>query len=135
MTSSMIKKRRVRVVTSGGASHVATLAGALYALDKRVEIAGVGGTSAGALASIGYAFGIPQETVFRLIADLLKDNRVRDKSVRTMAGRAGTDGQGDDRDDGQAADDRQDETQPPMEDHCEHPASVATRTGAAPNPW
>lgn len=86
--------KKARVVTAGGASHVATLAGALFALDKRVEIVGVGGTSAGALASIGLAFGVPAEQVFATLRRLLKDNRVLDKSIRTATGRAGFDGPG-----------------------------------------
>lgn len=72
---------RRRAVTSGGASHVATLAGALYALDEVADVTAVGGTSAGALASIGLAFGVPSSTVFKVLTRLLQENRVLDKKI------------------------------------------------------
>lgn len=70
-----------RAVVSGGASHVATLAGALYALDEVVAVTATGGTSAGALASIGLAFGVSPTVVFRVLSDLLTGNKVLDRKI------------------------------------------------------
>lgn len=72
---------RRRAVVAGGASHVATLAGALYALDEVVDLTAVGGTSAGALSAIGIAFGIPATTTFQVLSHLLQSNRVLDRKL------------------------------------------------------
>lgn len=80
---------RRNVVLSGGASHVATLAGALYQAAALFDVATVGGTSAGALASIGYAFGRTADEVFAVLLDLLQNDRVLDRSVFAMTARGG----------------------------------------------
>lgn len=82
---TVIRKQRpasgrlqVSAALTGGASHVATIAGGLYTLDTLVDIVRIVGTSAGALAAIGLAFGIAPEEVLALLQRLLAKDAVLD---------------------------------------------------------
>ena len=62
----------------GGASHVATIAGADAALGELINIVGVSGVSAGALVAIARAFRVERSALAAVLEDLLQDNRVLD---------------------------------------------------------
>lgn len=62
----------------GGASHVATIAGADAALSQLVDVAGVSGVSAGGLVAICRAFGVGGVRLQSLLEDLLQDSRILD---------------------------------------------------------
>lgn len=66
---------------SGGASHVATLAGALFRLAERRAVCGAAGVSAGAIVAAALAFGIPGGKVLELLCHLLSGNRVLDRQI------------------------------------------------------
>jgi predicted acylesterase/phospholipase RssA len=69
------------VAVSGGAAHLKELAGGLYALAERTEVLGCVGTSAGALATAGLAFGIGRKEMESVLVDMLQGNKVLDLSV------------------------------------------------------
>jgi hypothetical protein len=69
---------RVHVCYPGGASHVATLAGADAALASLVDFAGVSGVSAGGLVAVARAFNVAAARTQALIEDMLQDSRVLD---------------------------------------------------------
>jgi predicted acylesterase/phospholipase RssA len=71
----------VNAVLPGGATHVPTLGGALYALQKHASVLRVAGVSAGALMAIAFAFGIPESRILHILQDLLADEKILDKSV------------------------------------------------------
>jgi predicted acylesterase/phospholipase RssA len=62
----------------GGASHVATIAGADAALAQLVDVAGVSGVSAGGLVAIARAFGVSSARLQVLLEELLQDSRILD---------------------------------------------------------
>lgn len=69
---------RAHLCYPGGASHVATIAGADAALAQLVDVAGVSGVSAGGLVAIARAFGVAAARTQALIEDMLQDSRVLD---------------------------------------------------------
>lgn len=69
------------VAVSGGAAHLKELAGGLYALDEKTTVLGCVGTSAGALATAGLAFGIGRKEMESVLVDMLQGNKVLDLSV------------------------------------------------------
>ena len=62
----------------GGASHVATIAGAASALDETIDVPGWSGASAGGLVAIAKAFAVPDRRIHDLLRVILRDNRMLD---------------------------------------------------------
>jgi hypothetical protein len=62
----------------GGATHVATLAGAACALGSMINVPGWSGVSAGALVAIAKAFNVDDVKIKRTLHHLLRDNRMLD---------------------------------------------------------
>lgn len=62
----------------GGASHVATIAGAASAIDETIDVPGWSGASAGGLVAIAKAFAVPDKRIHDLLRTILRDNRMLD---------------------------------------------------------
>lgn len=72
---------KIDAVISGGASNCVGLASALYELAKKREIARIGGTSAGSICAMAYAFGIPEAKIKYLLEYYLTKDRLLDGSI------------------------------------------------------
>jgi len=73
-------KRACYVSLPGGASHVATLAGAARALDRECDVLGWSGVSAGALVAIAKAFGVDDDKIRDVLLHWLQKDRILDAS-------------------------------------------------------
>lgn len=69
---------RVCVSLPGGASHVATLAGAARAIDEACDVVGWAGVSAGGLVAIAKAFGVDDARLREVLVKYLQSNRMLD---------------------------------------------------------
>lgn len=76
----------IDLVIAGGASHVVGLAGAASVLDAHVDIARVGGTSAGALVAAAIARGLTPDEIKRLLRPFLAGNRLLDRQFNPFNG-------------------------------------------------
>jgi predicted acylesterase/phospholipase RssA len=82
-------KHEVDVVVAGGGSNVCGLAGALYTIAARRRVARVAGTSAGGLAALALAFGVPELRFRSQLEGSLDGNRLLDGSAFGFARRYG----------------------------------------------
>lgn len=71
----------IDLVLSGGASNCVQLTAAAFELAKHCHVARVGGTSAGSLGSIAFAFDVPEKVVLDLFFENLQGDRLLDKNV------------------------------------------------------
>jgi predicted acylesterase/phospholipase RssA len=69
---------------SGGGPAITYLAGGAAALDARCRVLGWSGASAGAIVAACKAFGVPDETIQRLLVDVLASGKALSPSVGNL---------------------------------------------------